>query len=57
VVPHEANKAVWEGYARGRWREIKQAYRVSQVLTYDTWTLDLPVAAQGHGLRLFEIPD
>jgi hypothetical protein len=57
VIPHEANKAVWEGYTRGRWREIKQAYNVTQVLTYDTWTLDLPVTAQRHGLRLFEIPD
>jgi hypothetical protein len=57
VVPHETNKAVWERYTRGRWQEIGEAYNVTQVLTYDTWTLDLPVTAQRHGLRLFEIPD
>jgi hypothetical protein len=57
VIPSQANELVWEGYTRRRWQEIKRTYGVTQVLAYDTWSLDLPVAAQGHGLRLHDIPD
>jgi hypothetical protein len=56
VVPRTANKRVWESYDLERWRAIKRAYSVSEVLTYNDWTLDLPVLAQNRELRLYSIP-
>jgi hypothetical protein len=57
TVPNEANRAVWEGYRRDRWRDIRRRYGVTQVLTYPDWTLDLPVAARDSCCVLYDIPD
>jgi hypothetical protein len=57
AVPNEANRVVWEGYTRERWRTIRQAYGVTQVFTYRGWTLDLPVAASDASGLLYDIPE
>jgi hypothetical protein len=55
-VPAEANRAHWEQYSLGRWRQISQDYDVTQVLTPAGWTLDLPVVAASESFRLYGIP-
>jgi hypothetical protein len=57
TIPNEVNKAIWEGYSAGRWREVGRKYGVTQVLTYPDWTLDLPVAARDACCVLYDIPD
>jgi hypothetical protein len=57
AVPNRANQAAWEGFTREKWREIRASYHVGQVLTYARWNLDLPVAAQGSNVVLWDIPD
>src|SRR5205085_11700117 len=56
VVPDASNKGTWQGYSRAKWQAIRQTYDVTQVVTDESWTLDLPVTAQGHGMRLYRIP-
>jgi hypothetical protein len=57
VIPAGINRAVWEGYSRDRWREIRRTYHVTQVLTDQGWRLDLPLIVQSRRLRLYEIPE
>jgi hypothetical protein len=57
MVPHEINKAVWAAYSEQRWRELRRTYNVSQVLTRSDYELNLPIAAETEGLRLYRIPD
>ena len=55
-VPLGRNRAVWEGYGLGRWREIAQTYGVTQVMTPGEWQLQLPIIAAGQGIVLYTIP-
>jgi hypothetical protein len=57
MVPNGANHDAWRAYSRDRWREIRRAYHVTQVLTYAQWTLDLPVAARSPSHVLYDIPE
>lgn len=57
TIPNAANRATWEKYSRERWRQIRHAYNVTQVLTDAHWALDLPVAARSGFYVLYEIPD
>jgi len=57
VVPPAHNRAVWEQYSRDRWREIRRAFKVTQVLTPGNWLLDLPVVAQSRQFLLYEVPE
>lgn len=57
AVPDGLNEVVWEGFTRERWREIRRRHGVSQLVTRGAYDLDLPVAAQAHGLRLYRIPE
>lgn len=57
TIPNAANRAAWEKYSRERWRQIRHAYNVTQVLTDAHWALDLPVAARSGFYVLYEIPD
>ena len=51
------NRRVWEGYSRDRWQEIRRAYNVTEVMTYNDWTLRLPIVAQNAHYLLYEIPE
>ena len=51
------DRPIWEQYSTDRWREIRGAYNVTQVLTYNDWTLRLPLVAQSAGYLLYEIPE
>ncbi len=55
-IPPIANQKTWEGYSLEKWRAIRQAFGVTQVLTYPDWTLNLPLAAQSRRLLLYNIP-
>jgi hypothetical protein len=57
AVPDWYNERIWEGFSRLRWREIRRAYDVRQVLTPATYDLDLPIAAQSRDARLYVIPE
>ena len=57
LIPDDFNKPVWERYSREKWQEIRRVYNVTQVLTRASYELDLPVAAQLRGVRLYSIPE
>jgi hypothetical protein len=57
MIPRAFNRRVWEGYSAARWQEIRRAYNVTQVLTYNDWTLHLPIVAQSGSYLLYEIPE
>jgi hypothetical protein len=57
MIPPAVNQPIWEAYATDRWREIRRTYNVTQVLTYNNWTLRLPVVAQNAHYLLYEIPE
>jgi len=57
VIPSSFNKAVWERYSAERWQAIRRAYNVTQVLTYNNWSLRLPIVAQNGAYLLYEIPE
>ena len=56
MVPSSFNRRVWEGYPQDRWEEIRRKYNVTQVMTYNDWTLHLPIVAQNARYLLYEIP-
>ena len=53
----ERNRRIWEAYSRDRWQEIRRKYNVTQVMTYNDWTLGLPIVAQNARYLLYEIPE
>jgi hypothetical protein len=57
MIPSSFNRNIWEGYSIDRWRAIRRAYNVTQVLTYNNWTLRLPIVAQNGSYLLYEIPE
>ena len=57
MIPPSVNRPIWEQYSTDRWREIRRAYNVNQVLTYNDWTLRLPLVAQNASYLLYEIPE
>jgi len=56
MIPSSFNRRVWEGYPQDRWEEIRRKYNVTQVMTYNDWTLHLPIVAQNARYLLYEIP-
>ena len=57
AIPHRVNKPIWERYSRRKWVEIGRTFNVTQVLTRADWSLDLPIAAENPGLKLYRIPE
>ena len=57
AIPHRVNKPIWERYSRRKWVQIGRAFNVTQVLTRADWSLDLPIAAENRGLKLYRIPE
>ena len=57
TIPPNANRVLWEGYSIDRWREIRRAYDVTEVLTSGDWQLQLPVRAATPEMRLYQIPE
>ena len=57
MIPTAFNKKVWEDYTTAQWQKIRRAYNVTQVLTYNNWTLHLPIVAQNGSYLLYEIPE
>ncbi len=57
MIPSSYNKIVWEKYSTDRWQEIRRAYNVTQVLTYNNWILRLPIVAENASYLLYEIPE
>ena len=57
AIPHRVNKPIWERYSRRKWVEIGRTFNVTQVLTRADWSLDLPIAAENRGLKLYRIPE
>jgi hypothetical protein len=59
LIPHDANRFTWSParFSAQRWRELRRTYNVSQIVTRSDYELDLPMVAEGDGLRLYRIPD
>jgi hypothetical protein len=57
MLPSSYNRRIWESYGRDRWQAIRRAYNVTQVMTYNDWTLSLPIVAQNAHYLLYEIPE
>ena len=57
VLPRAFHRGLWEQYSRARWQQIRRTYDVHVIVTPGDWLLDLPVAAEGSGFRLYRIPD
>jgi hypothetical protein len=57
MIPSSFNRRIWEAYSTDRWKEIRRAYNVTQVMTYNDWTLQLPIVAQNAHNLLYEIPE
>jgi hypothetical protein len=59
LIPHDANRFTWSPsrFSAQRWRELRRTYNVSQIVTRSDYELDLPMVAEGGGLRLYRIPD
>jgi hypothetical protein len=57
MIPTAFNRKIWEDYTTARWKDIRRAYNVTQVLTYNDWTLRLPIVAQSGSYLLYEIPE
>jgi len=57
MIPPSVNQPIWEAYSTDRWQEIRRTYNVTQVLTYNNWTLRLPVVAQNAHYLLYGIPE
>jgi len=57
MIPSSYNRRIWEAYSRERWQQIRRKYNVTQVMTYNDWTLSLPIVAQNARYLLYEIPE
>jgi hypothetical protein len=57
VLPRALHRELWERNSQARWQEIRRTYDVRVVVTPADWRLDLPVAAENSGFRLYRIPD
>lgn len=59
LIPHDANRFTWSPprFSAQRWRDLRRTYNVSQIVTRSDYELDLPMVAEGDGLRLYRIPD
>ena len=55
TIPPVINRRTWERYSLERWREIRQTYTVTQVLTAADWRLGLPLVVQTREMRLYQI--
>jgi hypothetical protein len=55
-IPPELYKGLWEQRTPAEWREIGREFGVTDILTRADWRLSLPVAAEGEGMVLYEIP-
>jgi hypothetical protein len=56
TIPNPVNKKTWESYSLVKWREIRDTYAVTRVLTYADWHIALPAIARDERLVLYEIP-
>jgi hypothetical protein len=57
AIPNSINQAAWEHFSLERWRQIRQTYGVTQVMTDPRWMLALPVAARDPAFALYDIPE
>ncbi len=57
VLPRDLHRDLWEHNSLQRWQEIRRAWDVRVILTPGDWRLNLPVAADNGGFRLYRIPD
>lgn len=56
AIPYEVCRVAWEGHSRLKWLEIGHDFNVTQVIAPAAWTIDLPIAAEDPGLKLYRIP-
>jgi hypothetical protein len=56
VLPRALHRDFWERTSTPRWQEIRRTYDVRVIVTPADWQLQLPVAIESHGLRLYRIP-
>jgi hypothetical protein len=52
----QRNKEVWEARSLKQWSEIRNAFGVTEILTYADWNLRLPVRARDNFYVLYGIP-
>jgi hypothetical protein len=57
AIPNEVNMTAWERFSPDRWRQIRHAYHVTQVMTPPRWQLALPVVVNDPGFVLYDVPE
>lgn len=57
MIPSSFNRQVWEANSMDRWKAIRRAYNVTEVMTPNDWILRLPIVAQNAHSLLYEIPE
>ena len=55
AIPYGICQVAWEGYSRLKWLEIGHDFDVTQVIAPAAWKIDLPIAAEDEGLKLYRI--
>jgi hypothetical protein len=56
-IPHQAHRQAWERFTPEKWRALREAFGVTQVVAYADWSLQLPVASHSRRLLLYDIPE
>ena len=56
-IPNQSARATWEGFTLQKWRAVRGAYGVTEVVVPGDWRLDLPEIASGSNVRLYAIPE
>jgi hypothetical protein len=57
TIPAHPVKEVWETRTAEEWMNIRKEHRVTEVLTYADWNLNLPLILRNKNFCLYAIPD
>jgi hypothetical protein len=52
----ESGRELWEARSAEQWQALAGEFGFTQIVTYDTWNLKLPLVASAEKLRLYEVP-
>ncbi len=52
----ESGRRLWEGRQLEEWQALAREFGFTQIVTYATWDLKLPLVAHTTKLRLYDVP-
>ena len=53
----DSNQTLWEKRTQLEWIRIAKKFGITEILTFSSWRLQLPVAEQNHSYTLYTIPE